>query len=303
LKNFKRALFVFLLLILSYTTINAEVIKIPPIVIKSKQEKKTNDNDTDTGCILYNLKRAINKNQKSHKLSKKEEAEEILKQLKQSILTVSHKHPYKKKKKSMLKRYLYKKNIIKKNIKSKISKSKNTKKRFTKKSVKKVVKLKNSKIAKKRKIKIAKSKKIEKRFTKKGVKKVVKLKNLKIAKSKKIEKRFAKKDVKKVVKQIRKVDFKKNNYKHNKKSIVQSTEPEPIGFVRTLGVVGKSEIYEANDLAMDKREEIANDGVVDIPTATTDELKELPFVKPIEVIEVTQPFEASEATKYQLDKR
>ena len=277
MKNFKRALFVFLLLILSYTTINAEVIKIPPIVIKSKQEKKTNDNDTDTGCILYNLKRAINKNQKSHKLSKKEEAEEILKQLKQSILTVSHKHPYKKKKKSMLKRYLYKKNIIKKNIKSKISKSKNTKKRFTKKSVKKVVKLKNSKIAKKRKIKIAKSKKIEKRF--------------------------AKKDVKKVVKQIRKVDFKKNNYKHNKKSIVQSTEPEPIGFVRTLGVVGKSEIYEANDLAMDKREEIANDGVVDIPTATTDELKELPFVKPIEVIEVTQPFEASEATKYQLDKR
>lgn len=277
MKNFKRALFVFLLLILSYTTINAEVIKIPPIVIKSKQEKKTNDNDTDTGCILYNLKRAINKNQKSHKLSKKEEAEEILKQLKQSILTVSHKHPYKKKKKSMLKRYLYKKNIIKKNIKSKISKSKNTKKRFTKKGVKKVVKLKNLKIAKKRKIKIAKSKKIEKRF--------------------------AKKDVKKVVKQIRKVDFKKNNYKHNKKSIVQSTEPEPIGFVRTLGVVGKSEIYEANDLAMDKREEIANDGVVDIPTATTDELKELPFVKPIEVIEVTQPFEASEATKYQLDKR
>ncbi len=277
MKNFKRALFVFLLLILSYTTINAEVIKIPPIVIKSKQEKKTNDNDTDTGCILYNLKRAINKNQKSHKLSKKEEAEEILKQLKQSILTVSHKHPYKKKKKSMLKRYLYKKNKIKKNIKSKIFKSKNTKKRFTKKGVKKVVKLKNLKIAKKRKIKIAKSKKIEKRF--------------------------AKKDVKKVVKQIRKVDFKKNNYKHNKKSIVQSTEPEPIGFVRTLGVVGKSEIYEANDLAMDKREEIANDGVVDIPTATTDELKELPFVKPIEVIEVTQPFEASEATKYQLDKR
>lgn len=103
-----------------------------------------------------------------------------------------------------------------------------------------------------------------------------------------IKKRFVKKRAKVVTSKVK---------------TLSSQSTKPIGFVKTLGVVGKSKVYEANDLTIDKREEITNDGVVDISTATTDELKHLPFVKPLEVIEVSQPFEASEAKKYQLDKR
>ena len=91
--------------------------------------------------------------------------------------------------------------------------------------------------------------------------------------------------------------------KKNIQQEIVSDSPQPIGFVKTLGIVSKSEVYEVNDVVIEKREEVTNDGVVDIPTATTDTLENLPFVKPLEVIEVTEPFEATEARKYQLDKR
>ena len=91
--------------------------------------------------------------------------------------------------------------------------------------------------------------------------------------------------------------------KKNIQQEIVSDSPQPIGFVKTLGIVSKSEVYEVNDVVIEKREEVTNDGVVDIPTATTDTLENLPFVKALEVIEVTEPFEATEARKYQLDKR
>ncbi len=106
---------------------------------------------------------------------------------------------------------------------------------------------------------------------------------------------------KKIVKKVIKKHYKKIKKKSKVKKVSYKST-KPIGFVKTLGIVGKSKVYEANDLTIDKREEIDNDGVVDISTATTDSFKELPFVKPIEVIEVSQPFEASEAKRY-LNKR
>ncbi len=71
-------------------------------------------------------------------------------------------------------------------------------------------------------------------------------------------------------------------------------------FVKTLGVVKKSKVYEVNNVEIEKKREEAKDGVVDISTATveTEELKKLKFVKPLEVTEVTQPFEASKAKEY-----
>ena len=71
-------------------------------------------------------------------------------------------------------------------------------------------------------------------------------------------------------------------------------------FVKTLGVIKKSKVYEVNNVEIEKKREEAKDGVVDISTATveTEELKKLKFVKPLEVTEVTQPFEASKAKEY-----
>ena len=261
MRNFKNKLLIFILL-LGYTLTNAEIIKIPPLVIESK--KKSSDNPT---AILSNLKKAISNNKKSHQLSKEEEAKEILEGLKRSITT--HAKPLtvnkvKKQKKSIKKKIhpLKKKQnvkIVKKSIKKKISSSKRKPKV---KIVKKNLKQKIKPIKRESKIKI--------------VKKRANVITLKTQPT--IQQRS-----------------------HVKTTTHQSTKP--IGFVKTLGVVGKSEVYEVNDLAMDKREEVTNDGVVDMATATTDKLENLPFVKPLEVIEVTKPFEASEAKKYQLDER
>ena len=231
MRNFKKKLLIFILLLLSYTHTNAEIIKIPPIVIES-QSKQENRVD-ETMDILSNLKKAISKNQKSHKVSKEEEAKEILERLRESIPTPVH------------------------------SSSKKTKKSTTAKQVLK------------RQIHNKPKRKINKKSKVKPTKKVVKRKPIK----------------KKIVQKKIKIQ----------KPSIQSTEP--IGFVKTLGIVKTSGTYEVNDMSMDKLEDVSNDGVVDISTATTDELQELPFVKPLEIVEVTQPFEASEAKKYQLDKR
>ncbi len=231
MRNFKKRLSIFILLLISHTLINAEVIKVPPIVIDNKEKNSVDETIT----ILSNLKKAITQNKKFNKPSKEEEAKEILKILKKSIYRQHNLSSQKTR------------NVIT-SIQDSIVKKKITKK---------------TKIEKISKVKISK-KLIKEKFTKKRDKVVV--------------------------------------LKDKKPSSPSSTEP--IGFVKTLGVVGKPKVYEANDLVIDKREEIANDGVVYIPTATTDELlKELPFVKSIEVVKVTQPFEASEAKKYQLDKR
>ncbi len=240
MRNFKKKLLLFILLLLSYTLTNAEVIKIPPIVIKSKA-KKEHKVDEPTS-ILSTLKKAINKNQKPHKVSKEEEAKEILERLRQSIPTSS---PKKTKKSTTAKQ------VVKKQRPNK------PKRKISKKSTKKYI----HKIKKKSKVKPAK----------------------KVVTRKPIEKKIVQKKIK------------------IPKPSIQSTEP--IGFVKTLGIVKTSGEYEVNEMSMDKLEDVSNDGVVDISTATTDELQELPFVKPLEVLEVTQPFEASEAKKYQLDKR
>ena len=236
MRNFKKRLSIFILLLISHTLINAEVIKVPPIVIDNKEKNSVDETIT----ILSNLKKAITQNKKFNKPSKEEEAKEILKILKKSIYRQHNLSSQKTRK-------------VITSIQDSIVKKKITKK---------------TKIEKISKVKISK----------------------KLIKSKHIKEKFTKKRDKVVV------------LKDKKPSSPSSTEP--IGFVKTLGVVGKPKVYEANDLVIDKREEIANDGVVYIPTATTDELlKELPFVKSIEVVKVTQPFEASEAKKYQLDKR
>ena len=256
-----------MLLLFGTTFMGAEVIKIPPIVIHSNT-KKENSPDSTTS-ILSNLKRAIAKNQNSHKLSKEEEAKVILEGLKRKINT--HAKPLVKNKVKK-----QKKSIKKKSIKRKIHPPK---KKQNIKIVKKSIKKKIAPVKKKPKVRIVKKK---------------------IASTKRKPK------VRTVKKRAKVVTVKTQPTFQQQRSHVKTTTPQstkPIGFVKTLGVVGKSQVYEVNDLAIDEREEVTNDGVVDMATATTDRLENLPFVKPLEVIEVTEPFEASEAKKYQLDKR
>ena len=103
----------------------------------------------------------------------------------------------------------------------------------------------------------------------------------------------------------------------NKKRIVKTTKPklevvrehklfeikdktvESNKFVETLGVVSVSKEKEVA-FTIPPKVELAQDGVVDIPSATieTEELKKLKFVKPIETIEVSKEFEASDAQQY-----
>ncbi len=243
LKNFKKKLLISTLLLLGFTVTHADVIKIPPIVVKSKAKKQPKVDEATT--ILSTLKKAIAKNKNAHQLSKEEEAKEILERLKESIPTSSHASVAKTEKKRVAKR------VVKKQL------HKKPKRKISKASPKKHL----HKIKKKSKIKVVQ----------------------KVAKRKPIAKDTVQKKIK------------------PQKPSMQSTQP--VGFVKTLGVVKASDVYEVNEMSMDKLEEISNDGVVDIPTATTDKLEELPFVQPLEVVEVTPPFEASEAKKYQLDKR
>jgi len=86
--------------------------------------------------------------------------------------------------------------------------------------------------------------------------------------------------------------FKKHNPKVN--------QPVELNqFVKTLGVVKVSKQYEVKS-QIPQKVELAKDGVVDISTASveTEELKKLDFVKPLEVTEVSEAFEASKAKKY-----
>ena len=80
---------------------------------------------------------------------------------------------------------------------------------------------------------------------------------------------------------------------------VEPANTNPTKFVKTLGVVAVSHAYET-PLVVPKKVEVAKEGIVEFPNAKleTEELKRLKFVKPLEVVEVSKPFETIEAQKY-----
>jgi len=80
---------------------------------------------------------------------------------------------------------------------------------------------------------------------------------------------------------------------------VEPTNTNPTKFVKTLGVVAVSHAYET-PLVIPEKVELAKEGIVEFPNAKleTEELKKLKFVKPLEVVEVSKPFETIEAEKY-----
>ena len=80
----------------------------------------------------------------------------------------------------------------------------------------------------------------------------------------------------------------------------QQNSHEPIGFVKTLGVVEVSQKYEVGNLEIPQMVELAKEGVVDISSASveTEALKKLKFIDPLEVVEVSEAFETIEANRY-----
>jgi len=88
-------------------------------------------------------------------------------------------------------------------------------------------------------------------------------------------------------------------YFEPQKPIERETHTNPTKFVKTLGVVAVSNAYET-PLVVPKKVELAKEGIVEFPNAKieTEELKKLNFVKPLEVVEVSKPFETIEAEKY-----
>jgi len=80
---------------------------------------------------------------------------------------------------------------------------------------------------------------------------------------------------------------------------VEPANTNPTKFVKTLGVVAVSHAYET-PLVVPKKVEVAKEGIVEFPNAKleNEELKRLKFVKPLEVVEVSKPFETIEAEKY-----
>jgi len=90
-----------------------------------------------------------------------------------------------------------------------------------------------------------------------------------------------------------------SNYFEPQKPVETTTNTNPTKFVKTLGVVAVSNAYET-PLVVPKKVEIAKEGIVELPNAKfeTEEMKKLKFVKPLEVIEVSKPFETLEAAKY-----
>ncbi len=92
---------------------------------------------------------------------------------------------------------------------------------------------------------------------------------------------------------------KPDSYYFEKDDPSVSKTVESNNFVKTLGVVSVSKEEEVA-FTIPQKVEQAQDGVVDIPSATieTEELKKLKFVKPIETIEVSKEFEASDSHKY-----
>jgi len=83
-------------------------------------------------------------------------------------------------------------------------------------------------------------------------------------------------------------------------STIQQNNHEPIGFVKTLGVVEVSQKYEVGNLEIPQMVQLAKEGVVDISSASveTEALKKLKFIDPLEVVEVSEAFETIEANRY-----
>ncbi len=140
----------------------------------------------------------------------------------------------------------------------------------------------------------------------------------KSVKSKKVKQNSTSKKSKKVaskasttstIKRAKIVDQKKStlepsNPKHKESIASQQSDNTTMDdtnlpFVKKLGVVAISEEYESN-FSIPKKIEIAKEGIVSIPTATTNttEIENLEFVHPLEVVEVSEAFETIEADKY-----
>jgi len=88
-------------------------------------------------------------------------------------------------------------------------------------------------------------------------------------------------------------------YFEPQKPIETTANTNPTKFVKTLGVVAVSNAYET-PLVVPKKVELAKEGIVEFPNAKveTEELKKLKFVEPLEIVEVSKPFETIEADKY-----
>jgi len=90
-----------------------------------------------------------------------------------------------------------------------------------------------------------------------------------------------------------------SHYFESQKPVETTPNTNPTKFVQTLGVVAVSNAYET-PLVVPKKIEVAKEGIVEFKNAKleTEEMKRLKFVKPLEVVEVSKPFETIEAEKY-----
>ena len=90
-----------------------------------------------------------------------------------------------------------------------------------------------------------------------------------------------------------------SHYFEPQKPVETTTNTNPTKFVKTLGVVALSNAYETS-LVVPEKIEVAKEGIVELPNAKleTEDMKKLKFVKPLEVVEVSKPFETIEADKY-----
>ena len=271
MSNIQKILFSLLLILISTSYFilkkpkiesKTEVIHIPPLKIepeiKITEASNHNSNVDSPSDILSALRSAVTASKTKKELTEDEYAKEILAQLKKSVHYTE----------------------TPKKLKIKIVKDK----KLSKKVVKRVIKPKKLVIKKKR-IAIHKIVVNKKVIHKKVIhKKVVNRKRIAKTTKPKLE----------VVKAS-----KPDSYYFEKNDPTVDKTIESNKFVETLGVVSVSKAEEV-DFTIPQKVEQAQDGVVDIPSATieTEELKKLKFVKPIETIEVSKEFEASDSYKY-----
>ncbi len=272
--------------------ISIEPIKIEPLQIKT-EAKVTPPSD-----ILLKFKQATAQATLNSQPKTEEVAEKILKTLKEKTAIENKETLVMKQKKEINKPAINKKVIHKKENKTSITKVKsktNKKIKITKKSktTKKVKVVKNTQ---KNKPKIA-TPKIDKASPTSHMnpKEVQAHKNKYANKVKSIEasKNF---EIKETKNNLPDAYYFKDEQIPNK---TLSSTTEPIGYVKTLGVVDVSNEYEVN-FDISKKVEVAQEGIVDISTATTEteELKKLQFVNTLGVVEVSDEFETIEAKKH-----
>ena len=291
MSNIQKILFSLLLILISTSYFilkkpkiesKTEVIHIPPLKIepeiKITEASNHNSNVDSPSDILSTLRNAVTASKTKKELTEDERAKEILAQLKKSV------HSTENPKKLKIKRVKDKK--------------------LSKKVVKRVIKPKKPVIKKKRIAihkKVVNKKVIHKKVVNKKVihKKVVnrKVVNKKVIHKKVVNRKRIAKTTKPKLEVVK--ASKPDSYYFEKNDPTVDKTIESNKFVETLGVVSVSKAEEV-DFTIPQKVEQAQDGVVDIPSATieTEELKKLKFVKPIETIEVSKEFEASDSYKY-----